>query len=121
MPLPLSPIGEIPPLGPVPGDFPDLPTNPFGTKDIAQMCCEGGVEMINWLLSAAEKNRPIAKPVCEWTYCDVLKLPKEQCKMWLGKDGTYAKELEALHEQNVFGPLVDLPPGATAIGNCCIQ
>jgi hypothetical protein len=116
-PLPPSPIGEIPPLGPVPGDFPDLPTNPFGTKDIVQMCREGGVEMINWLLSAAEKNHPIAKPVREWTYCDVLKLPKDKRKMWLRKDGAYAKELEALREQNVFGPLVDLPPGTTAIGN----
>jgi transposase InsO family protein len=101
----------------VPREFPDSPTNPFSQKDVAQMCREGGIEMINWLLKAAEDCPIVPKPVREWTYRDVLRLPKDEREIWLGKDGAYAKELEALRERNVFGPLVDLPPGRTIIGN----
>jgi hypothetical protein len=68
------------------------------------------------LLHAAHAEKS-SKPVCEWTYRNVVKLPEAERAKWLGKDGAYAKELEALKEHDVFGPLIDLPPGRKAIDN----
>jgi hypothetical protein len=68
------------------------------------------------LLHAAHAEKS-SKPVREWTYRDIVKLPEAERAKWLGKDGAYAKELEALKERDIFGPLIDLPPGRKAIDN----
>jgi hypothetical protein len=83
---------------------------------MALICCEGGKALMMLLLHAAHAEKS-SKPVCEWTFCDVVKLPEAEHTKWLGKDGAYAKELEALKERDIFGPLVDLPPGHKAIDN----
>jgi hypothetical protein len=72
------------------------------------------------LLHAAHAEES-SKPVCKWTYHDVVKLPEAERAKWLGKDSAYAKELEALKERDVFGPLIDLPPGRKAIDNCWVH
>jgi hypothetical protein len=58
--------------------------------------------------STIDEEDPI-KPVCEWTFCNVLKLPKDKRKVWLGKGGAFDQELEALQSRGVFGELQDLP------------
>jgi hypothetical protein len=91
------------------------PSNPLG-PDMALICHEGGKALMMLLLHAAHAEKS-SKPVCEWTFCDIVKLPEAEHTKWLGKDGAYTKELEALKEHDVFGPLVDLPPGHKAIDN----
>jgi hypothetical protein len=91
------------------------PSNPLG-PDMALVCREGGKALMMLLLHAAHAEKS-SKPVREWTYRDVVKLPEAERAKWLGKDGAYAKELEALKERDVFGPLIDLPPGRKAIDN----
>jgi hypothetical protein len=91
------------------------PSNPLG-PDMALVCREGGKALMMLLLHVAHAEKS-SKPVHEWTYHDVVKLPEAEHAKWLGKDGAYAKELEALKERDVFGPLIDLPPGRKAIDN----
>jgi hypothetical protein len=80
---------------------------------VAKFAQDGGAPLFIYLLSLAEDG---TKTVREWMYRDVLALPKAEREGWLGPDGAYSKELEALEKRNVFGPLVDLPPGFRAIG-----
>jgi hypothetical protein len=80
---------------------------------VAKLAQDGGVPLFIYLLSLAEDG---TKTIREWTYRDVLALPKAERKGWLGPGGAYSKELEALEKRNVFGPLVDLLPGFQAIG-----
>jgi hypothetical protein len=91
------------------------PSNPLG-PDMALICREGGKALMMLLLHVVHAEKS-SKPVCEWTDCIVVKLPEAECAKWLGKDDAYAKELEALKQCDVFGPLVDLPPGHKAIDN----
>jgi hypothetical protein len=91
------------------------PSNPL-EPDMALICCEGGIPLMMLLLNAAHTEKS-SKPVREWTFCNVVKLPEAEHAKWLGKDGAYAKELEALKECDIFGPLVNLPPGCKAIDN----
>ena len=69
----------------------------MSTRDVAKMCQEGGVNLINFLLSKAIDNEIVPNPssVCEWTYRDILKMPLEQQKEW---KTACLEELEALRQ-----------------------
>ena len=68
---------------------------------MAELCREGGVELINFLLSHAVpvENR---NPVCnirEWTFRDIASLPKAEQKEW---KNACREELEALRKRKVY-------------------
>jgi hypothetical protein len=77
------------------------------------MAREGGEGIVRYLMAMAASD---SKPIREWTHRDVLALPYAERQKWLGPNGAYQKELEALQERKVFGPLVDLPKGKKVIG-----
>jgi hypothetical protein len=87
-------------------------SNPHKDPNMATLAREGGVNFINMLLAAAIST---SKPVQEWTFRDVLAFQQDKKEKWLGPKGAYHKELEALRQHGVFGPLVDLPKGQKAI------
>ena len=61
---------------------------------MAKLCREGGVELINFLLSAAvpqsDETRP-SQNVREWTYKDIARLPQLERQEW---ESTCREELE---------------------------
>jgi hypothetical protein len=50
---------------------------------LAKLCREGGVDLIHTLLKSAIDEEDPIRPVREWTFCNVLKLPKDKRKVWL--------------------------------------
>jgi hypothetical protein len=82
------------------------------TNNVTKMAHEGGEGIVRYLMAMSASD---SKPVRKWTHCGVLALPYAEGQKWLGPDGAYWKELEALQECNVFGPLVDLPKGKKVI------
>jgi hypothetical protein len=82
--------------------------------DEGKLAREGGVNHVHMLFKASVSN---SKPISDYAYRDVAVLPPQECSKWLGPDGAYAQELEALRAQGVFGDLQELPKGRRAIGN----
>ena len=54
------------------------PTASDSKDDVEQLCCEGGADLAAFLMSKAIPIQDVSaetKPICEWTYRDILKLP----------------------------------------------
>ena len=86
--------------------------------DEAELCPEGGARLIQHLLSRAippedegEKVSPLN--VREWTFRDIVLLPKNEQKEWFN---ACREELEALRQRDVYD-LVDRPKGRKVIKN----
>ena len=81
------------------------------------MAQEGGVSFINFLMQKAilmhEENTPSPTWVREWSFCDILKLPKKEQEEW---KAACQDELEALKRWEVF-EITDLPKGCKIIKN----
>jgi hypothetical protein len=82
--------------------------------DEGKLAREGGVNHVHMLFKAAVSN---SKPISDYSYRDVAALPLQERSKWLGPNGAYAQELEALRARGVFGDLQELPKGRRAIGN----
>ena len=90
---------------------------PLDTESqLAKLAQEGGVDLINYLLAKAvadDGSLPNTSSPREWTFRDILRMPKELQKEW--KKACY-EELESLRQRQVF-ELTELPPGRKAIKN----
>ena len=100
---------------PVPGPSSDQPApSDESEAQMASLCQEGGVELINFLMSQAVPNSellPNKSNVREWTYRNIMKLPTGEQKEW--KDAC-REELKSLHKRKVFD-LVDRPANRKVI------
>src|SRR5580693_8563954 len=77
---------------------------------------EGGVHYLNYLLAKADTPNlelPDVSKVREWSYKDLLRLPKSQQKEWM--DACH-QELDSLHKCDIYD-LVNPPPGRRIIHN----
>jgi hypothetical protein len=85
-------------------------------SQLAKLAQEGGVDFINYLLAKAvadDGSLPNTSSPREWTFRDILRMPKQQQVEW--KKACY-EELESLRQRHVF-ELTELPPGRKAIKN----
>ena len=89
--------------------------DPESQVDVAKLCQEGGVALINYLLSKAIPpfEPPKESNIREWTFCDIACLPKTEQKEW---QKACEEELEALHWCKVF-EIVDRPKGTNIVKN----
>ena len=90
----------------------------MGQKTLAQLCQEGGVPLINFLLALAmpsheQSTLPSTQSVWDWHFQDILRLPTREREEW---KKACLKELESLQARKVFG-LTDLPKGRKVIKN----
>ena len=90
----------------------------FQGTDEAELCREGGARLIQHLLSRAippeDEGEKVSPPnVHEWTFRDIVLLPKNEQKEWFN---ACREELEALRQRNVYD-LVDRPKGRKVIKN----
>ena len=111
----------------MPGNLPGTPIAPpahtpmsptaFDSKDnIEWLCHEGGADLAAFLMSKAIPMQAVSaeiKPIHEWTYRDILKLPAAAQEEW---KATCQHELDILHERKVY-ELVDPPKGRKVIDN----
>jgi hypothetical protein len=72
---------------PVPSDSNQSDNSQPSLEDMmAQMAQEGDVSFINFLMQKAvllhEENTPSSTSVREWSFCDILKLPKKEQEEW---------------------------------------
>ena len=77
---------------------------------------EGGVEFLNQLLAKAvppDSETPDTANVCEWTFRDIIKMPKATQQEW---KQACREELDSLRRRKVF-ELVDPPKGRKVIKN----
>ena len=76
---------------------------------LAKLCREGGVQLVDLLLSKAlptiDNGLPDGTNPREWTFHDILKLPKKEQEEWMA---ACCEELEALRKRKVY-ELVDRP------------
>lgn len=86
---------------------------PPNEAKLAALCREGGVEFQKYLLSKAIEPDDQESNPREWTYRDILRLPKKQQKEWRK---AALEELEALKKRKVYD-LVDRPKGRKVIKN----
>jgi len=104
-----------------PGGFSDGPesedpqTDSEGNvDDLLCLAREGGVEFLNQLLAKAvppDSETPDTANVCEWTFRDIIKMPKATQQEW---KQACRKELDSLCRRKVF-ELVDPPKGRKVI------
>ena len=90
------------------------PRQPVDTTHVAKLAQEGGVGLINYLLNQAippNESLPDPDNVRNWTYKDILRMPKAQQELW---KQACREELEALRRRNVF-EVVSLPQERKAI------
>ncbi|KAL7281613.1 hypothetical protein ACG7TL_004930 [Trametes sanguinea] len=83
---------------------------------LAQLCWEGGVALINFLLMKAVPpvdDLPNTSNIREWTYRDITHLSEAEQREW---KAACQDELEALRRRKVF-ELVDCPKGCKVIKN----
>jgi hypothetical protein len=103
------------PSSPTTGDrYHDTP--PDTESQLAKLAQEGGVGLINYLLTAAgADDLPLPNKFSpqEWTFRDILRMPSELQKEW--KQACF-EELESLRKRQVF-ELTELPLGRKAIKN----
>ena len=109
--------GNLPgtPVAP-PAHTPTSPTTSDSEDDIEQLCHEGGVDLAAFLMSKAISIQAVSaeiKPIREWTYRDILKLPAAAQEKW---KATCRHKLDILCECKIY-ELVDLPKGHKVIGN----
>ena len=94
----------------------DAPSPSPSEDTMAKLCREGGVELINFLLSAAvpqsDETRP-SQNVREWTYKDIARLHKLERQQW---ETACREELEALKRRGVYSR-VQRPEGRRIIKN----
>ena len=88
----------------------------MGQTTLAQLCQEGGVLLINFLLAMAippheQSTLPSTQSVWDWHFQDILRLPTREREEW--KKACF-KELESLRAWKVF-ELTDLPKGRKVI------
>ena len=78
---------------------------------LAQLCREGGVSLVELLLSkvlsTTDNGLPDGSSPREWTFHDILKLPKKELEKWMA---ACRNELEVLCKRKVY-ELVDHPKG----------
>ena len=89
-----------------------------GQKTLAQLCQEGGVLLINFLLAHAmpsheQSTLPSTQSVRDWHFQDILWLPTREREEW---KKACLEELESLRAWKVF-ELIDLPKGRKVIKN----
>jgi len=106
-----------------PGGFSDGPESEDpqtdSEGDVDELLClarEGGVEFLNQLLAKAvppDSETPDTANVREWTFRDILNMPKDAQKEW---KQVCRKELDSLCRRKVF-ELVDPPKGHKVIKN----
>ena len=89
--------------------------DPESQVDVAKLCQEGGVALINYLLSKAIPpfDPPKESNIREWTFCDIACLPKTEQKEW---QKACEEELETLCWRKVF-EIVDRPKGFNVVKN----
>ena len=109
--------GNLPstPITP-PAHTPMPPTTSDSKDDVERLCHEGGADLAAFLMSKAIPIKAVSaetKPICEWTYRDILKLPAAAQEEW---KATCQHELDILCEHKVY-ELVDLPKGCKVIDN----
>jgi hypothetical protein len=98
------------------------PAPPGGLYDseddlhLTRLCQEGGVALSTFLISKAVSPDATEKIPREWTYHDILKLPKSDHKEWRA---ACEKELETLCRRSVYD-LVERPRGRKVIKNCWV-
>lgn len=86
---------------------------PSDDSELAELCREGGVAFLHYLITKAiAPEQPKSNPR-EWTYRDILRLPKDEQQEWRR---AALEELEALRKREVF-ELVDRPKGRKVIRN----
>src|SRR5216683_6141753 len=87
--------------------------------DVDELLClvrKGGVEFLNQLLAKAvppDSETPDTANVQEWTFRDIIKMPKDAQKEW---KQVCREELDSLRRREVF-ELVDPPKGRKVIKN----
>ena len=89
------------------------PSDPEEAELIAQLAQEGGVYFQHFLVSKAISPNAEDSSPKEWTYKDLLKLPKECLNEW---KAACEQELDALNRRHVFN-LVEHPKGQKVIRN----
>ncbi|THU80273.1 hypothetical protein K435DRAFT_607398, partial [Dendrothele bispora CBS 962.96] len=80
----------------IPSDTQSAP--PEREEEVAQLCREGGVKFINYLLSQAVTEESVNnayKNIREWHYRDIARLPKAEQEEW---KTACREELEALRK-----------------------
>jgi hypothetical protein len=77
------------------------------------MAQEGGVNLINFLLQKAIEDTPKNPVPREWSFRDIMRLPKEEQEEW---KAACREELEMLKKRQVF-EITDLPKGRKTIKN----
>ncbi len=85
-------------------------------SQLAKLAQEGGVGLINYLLTKAEADDqplPVTSSPREWTFRDILRMLSELQKEW---KKACNEELESLRKRYVF-ELTELPHGRKAIKN----
>jgi hypothetical protein len=117
-PMPLDYIADLHRSRTNKSELPTSASHPRNQPDTdeGEIAQEGGDNLILMLFKAAVSTSN-EKPIRDFTYRDVLKLPHQEREKWLGTNGAYSQELEALRKRGVFGALQDLPEGRKAIGN----
>ena len=103
---------------PAPSSAQPDPTDSSQLSDrlLTRMAQEGGVSLINFLLQKAiphEGDIPNPTKVKEWSFRDILRLPKKEQEEW---KAACKEELEALRKREVF-EITDLPKGRKIIRN----
>ena len=102
----------------MPGSSNDPPVaNAAFEADLAKLCREGGVGLINYLVAQAipeeDQPQPSVQRVREWTWRDLQKLPKAELERW---KAAMREELEALRKRGTF-EYVDRPKDRRVIKN----
>ena len=83
-------------------------------RELARLCREGGVELLDFLLLKALPNSellPNSPNPREWSFKDILKLPSKEREEWMT---ACREELDALRKRKVFA-LTELPSGRKAL------
>ena len=79
---------------------------PLGS--LTSLAQEGGVRYLNYLLAKADTPHlevPDISEIREWSYKDLLRLPKSQQKEWMD---TCHQELDSLHKCDVYDLVIPL-------------
>ena len=96
---------------PVPRAMPSSPTP--SEDDVERLVQEGRDVLVSFLCMKAIPLNKNPKPHCEWSYHDILHLPKSEQKLWLE---ACKKELDMLKEYKVY-EIVDWPTNRKVIKN----
>ena len=91
-----------------------MPPSPTPSEDDAErLVQEGGDTLVSFLCMKAIPLNESLKPHCEWSYYNILHLPKSEQKLWFE---ACKKELDMLKERKVY-EIVDQPTNCKVIKN----